>query len=343
MLALLTTSLTTCRSDGESDSATRSQTRVPVGLAIVTRDTLVESLALIGRLTARPGGSAVITSPAAGMVGAVHVQVGDRVKKGTSILDLDVPELAADARQKAAAAEQASREAARQEQLLDDGITSRRQAEEAVAAAKQAVAAAAAASVLLGRTRVRSPIDGRVQDVGVQRGERVEAGRTMIQIVSADTLDVVAQVPAAGLRRLRTGLPVTVVEEGDTAEFPGRVVALAPGVDPLTNAGSAVIRVANSAGRLHPGAGAIAHVRLGVRPGVLVVPDSAIVLSGDGSVVFVVGADSIARQRPVERGVRDGGRTEVRGDLHDGERVVTTGAFGLQDGMRVVPTKATGA
>ena len=33
----------------------------------------------------------------------------------------------------------------------------------------------------------------------------------------------------------------------------------------------------------------------------------------------------------------DGGRTEVTGEVHPGDRVVTTGAFGLQDGMHVVP------
>jgi multidrug efflux pump subunit AcrA (membrane-fusion protein) len=35
--------------------------------------------------------------------------------------------------------------------------------------------------------------------------------------------------------------------------------------------------------------------------------------------------------------VRAGGRTEVAGELRPGDRVVTTGAFGLEDGMRVAP------
>jgi RND family efflux transporter MFP subunit len=117
----------------------------------------------------------------------------------------------------------------------------------------------------------------------------------------------------------------------------GRVTAVTPGVDSLTNAGAAVVRIPNPAGQLHPGAGATAKVRLGVHHDVLVVPDSAIVLAGDSSVVFVVGADSIAHQRTVIRGVADDRRTEVRGNLKAGDQVVTTGAFGLQNGMRVVP------
>jgi membrane fusion protein, multidrug efflux system len=334
---LLSAAGTACGRGADESTGAPAHTRVPVGLAVVRRDTLVESLTLIGRLAARPGGSAMLTAPAAGVVGAVRAQVGDRVRKGSVVLDLDVPELAADAKQKTAAAAQADREAARQQQLLSDGITSRRQAEEATASALQASAAAEAARALLARTSTRSPIDGRVQEILVQRGERVDAGRTLALIISPDTLDLVAQVPAADLRRLRTGLSVSVIEDGDTLPFPGRVAALTPGVDSLTNAGSAVIRVANPESHLHPGAGATARVRLGVRPSVLVVPDSAIVLAGDSSVVFVVGTDSIAHQRPVERGIRDGGRTEIRGEVREGDRVVTTGAFGLQDGMRVAP------
>lgn len=328
---------------GGGDAAQSAAPRVPVALGMVTRDSLTETLVLTGRLEAPPGGAALLTAPAAGIVRAVRVQVGDRVARHAVVVELDVPELAADAAQKIAAAGQAEREAARQERLLADGITSARQAEEAAANARQATAAAAAARDLMARTRVTSPLAGRVQEVMVQRGERVEAGRALAQVVAPDTLDLAAPVPAPHLAELRTGLPADVVQDGDTAVLPGRLVALAPGVDTLTNAGEAVFRVPNRAGRLHPGATATARVRLGVRRDVLVVPDSALVQSGDRTVVFVVGPDSVAHARVVTRGVRAGGRTEVQGSVRQGDRVVTTGAFGLEDGMRVVPAAPAAA
>jgi membrane fusion protein (multidrug efflux system) len=281
----------------------------------------------------------LLTAPAAGVVRSLRVQIGDTVKRGEVVAELEVPELAADARQKEAAAAQAQREAQRQQRLLQEGITSSRQAEEAAANAHQAAAGAAAARDLLARTRVTSPISGVVQDVLVQQGERVDPGKPLVQIVATDTLDLVASVPADQLGRLRVGLPAAVAQEGDSSYTMGRVAALSPGVDSLTNAGATVVRIPNAAGRLRPGAGATAKVRLGVHRDVLVVPDSAIVLAGDTSVVFVVGPDSIAHQRTVVRGVGDDRRTEVRGDLKAGDMVVTTGAFGLQNGMRVVPSR----
>ena len=318
-----------------------SQTRVPVGIAMVVRDTIRNELVLTGRLGPKPGGSALLTAPAAGVVSAVRAQVGSRVRRGDEVLLLDVPELAADARQKEDAAAQARRGAERQARLLSDGVTSNRQAEEAVAGAEQATAAADAARALLARTRVRTPITGRVQTMSVQQGERVDPGARLAEIIDVDTLDLRAAVPANRLAGLRPGLPVAVTQEGDTTTRDGRIAAIAPGVDSLTNAGAVVIRVPNPDQRLLAGAGATGRVVIGVQPDALLVPDSALVLVGDSSAVFVVGPDSVAHQKIVTAGVRQGGRVAVQGSLAPGDRVVTSGAFGLQDGMRVAPRDST--
>ena len=325
-------------SDDEGGSA--DVTRVPVGLGHVVRDSIVEELTVTGRLAARPGGAAVLASPAAGVVRTVRAQIGDRVRRGQTLLELEVPELQAEADQRASAAAQAERESERQRRLLADGVTSARQAEEASAAARQAEAAASAAKNLLARTRVASPIAGRVQEILVQRGERVDAGKPLAQVIAGDTLDLVVSVPIAGLGRLHQRQEAEVSQEGDSTRYHAWVAALAPGVDSATGAGQVVLRVPNPSGALRAGAGAQGRIRLGVRRDALVVPDSAIVLEGDSSTVFVVSRDSVAHARAVVRGAHQGGRTEVRGNLAPGDPIVTTGAFGLQDGMRVVPSGA---
>jgi membrane fusion protein (multidrug efflux system) len=330
-----------CRHAGsEDEGSSPDATRVPVGLGRVVRDSVVEELTVTGRLTPRPGGAALLASPAAGVVSAVRAQIGDRVQRGQTILELEVPELVAEADQRASAAAQAEREAKRQRSLLADGITSARQAEEANAAARQAATAAEAAKNLLARTRVSSPIAGRVQQILVQRGERVDAGKPLAQVIAGDTLDLIVAVPVAGLSRLRQGQEAVIAQEGDTSRHRAWVAALAPGVDSATGAGQVVLRVPNPDGALRAGAGAQGWIRLGVRHDALVVPDSAIVLEGDSSMVFVVGRDSVAHARAVARGAHQGGRTEVRGNLAPGDQIVTTGAFGLQDGMRVAPSGA---
>jgi RND family efflux transporter MFP subunit len=158
-------------------------------------------------------------------------------------------------------------------------------------------------------------------------------------VIASDRLDLSAAVPVTQLARMRPRQRAWVTSDGDTTAYPGQIEALTPAVDSVTNAGQVRIRIPNTAGRLRAGAGATARVALGVRRHVLVVPDSALVIAGDRPAVFVVGADSVAHQQMVTVGVRQAGRIEVRGALHPGDAVVTTGAAGLQDGMHVVPTR----
>ena len=67
------------------------------------------------------------------------------------------------------------------------------------------------------------------------------------------------------------------------------------------------------------------------------VPVAALVPEGEGFKVFVVGPDSIAHERPVTAGGRGSGLVEIATGLRPGEQVVTHGAFGVDDGAKIVP------
>src|SRR3954447_10009194 len=129
VLGLVTLAACGSRADSESAGEAGANTRVPVGIAIVARDTVNDELVLSGRLGPQPGGFALLTAPAAGVISAVRVQIGKNVRRGDELLVIEVPELAAEASQREGAAAQARREAERQAQLLSDGVTSKRQAE----------------------------------------------------------------------------------------------------------------------------------------------------------------------------------------------------------------------
>lgn len=314
--------------------------KVPVGVATAVQDTITEGLTAVGRLAPTPGGSALLTAPAAGVVKQIYVQVGARVAKGQLLLELDVPDLFNNARALGAAAEIAERDAQRQEQLFREGITSAKQAEQRRADAVAARAQASAARQLLARARVTSPLAGGVQRVMVHMGERVDAGGPLVEVIDASVLHLMALVPSAQLAPVRVGQAAPVTPDGSAESIPGVVHAIAPGVDSLSNAAQVVIRVPNARGDLRAGAGATALIQVARRRNAVVVPDSAIVVVGDSFSVFVVEGDTVARVRSVTLGTRRGGRAEIRAGVRAGEVVVTSGAFGLADGMLVVPDKA---
>ena len=325
-----------CAGAGEH-LAQQAATAVPVGTALVRRDTLSETLELSGRLVPLPGASADLSAPSDAVVRAIHIQVGDRVSAGTLLIELDAPELVMQARSLGASADAAESDATRQRDLYQQGITARRQLEDREAAAVGARAAANSAQELLGRARVTSPIAGGVQRVLVQPGERVSAGQALVGVVGSGGLDLLASASPAQLARLAVGQRATVTGEGREASRAARVHAIAPGVDSVTGAGSVVIRVPDAGSALRPGGAGTARVTLPPLRNVLIVPDSAVVLVGGTTAVFVIGADSVAHAHPVIVTAESDGRSAVTGDLIPGARVATSGAYGLADGMHVVP------
>ncbi len=331
---LLLLAISACKRGGEEE--VELIPRVPVATTVVATDTITDVVTVVGRLTATPGGSALLTAPAAALVRRVAVQLGARVARGALLVELDAPDLVSSARSEAARAELAERDAARQRELFLQGIVSQKQADEKAAEATAARAAANAATALLARMAIRSPIAGAVQRVEVHPGEQLDAGKELVEVINSATLDLLAQVPAADLARLKVGAMALVLTEGVSNGAPGKVAALAPALDSLTNAGQAVIRVPNPLSTLRPGAAATARIVTGARRTALIVPDSALVVLGDSLTVFVVSADSTAHARPVGVGVRRAGRAEILRGLSPGERVVSSGAFGLSDGMKVV-------
>ena len=68
----------------------------------------------------------------------------------------------------------------------------------------------------------------------------------------------------------------------------------------------------------------------------MTVPVSALVPSGDRFQVFVVDSGGTAHTRAVTVGARNASLAEILEGLSAGETVVTTGAYGIEDGTKIV-------
>jgi hypothetical protein len=70
------------------------------------------------------------------------------------------------------------------------------------------------------------------------------------------------------------------------------------------------------------------------------VPVEALVPAGDGFQVFVVDSAGIAHARPITVGARSESLAEIVTGLAAGETVVTAGAYGVEDGAKIIgPTR----
>jgi multidrug efflux system membrane fusion protein len=242
-------------------------------------------------------------------------------------------------------------EAARAETLFTANATSRDDLETRRASLARARADVAAdeaavetARLNLEWTVVRAPIDGRVSNAAVTRGNYVQSGSAippLTSIVSQDPMYVYFPVDersylgqADGARRLQS-VGIGLANE---AGYPhvGRIDF----VDNQLDVASGTIRVRavvdNHDRRLAPGM--FARVRLAGGPPhpATVVEDRAIGTDQDRKFVYVVKADSTVEYRPVQIGRIDSGYRVVQSGVAAGERVIVDGLQRVRPGSKVI-------
>jgi RND family efflux transporter MFP subunit len=110
------------------------------------------------------------------------------------------------------------------------------------------------ALVYLDRTELKSPITGRVEQVGVKVGEGADALQKVVRVVKIDPLWIDAPVPLEVARRLRLGMPAVVHLPDDAAPPAAQTGAHSPAAAvsrttarrsaPVINADARIIHIA---------------------------------------------------------------------------------------------------
>jgi membrane fusion protein (multidrug efflux system) len=113
------------------------------------------------------------------------------------------------------------------------------------------------------------------------------------------------------------------------------VTSVGAAVDSGSRAVSVRVAPASPKRALRLGESVYGEIAVGTRPDAVVVPVEALVPEGEGYRVFVVDAQGRATARAVTVGGRTERDVEILSGLKGGEKVVTRGAFGLEDGARV--------
>ena len=190
------------------------------------------------------------------------------------------------------------------------------------------------AAVQLSYAQIRSPISGVVADRSVYAGEMPAAGSPIISIMDISQVVARANVPVKEASMIRVGRPARITgPEGDLA---GKVTVVSPAVDPSTTTVEVWVQVANPGEKLKPGASVRVAIIADTIQNTIVIPASALLNADDGGQkVMVVTKDSIAHERRVSVGIRQGARVQIVSGLQEGEQVVTSGGLGLEDKAKV--------
>lgn len=182
---------------------------------------------------------------------------------------------------------------------------------------------------------LRSPVGGVVTRRLLNEGDMADVATPVAEVSDMTALDLIANVTAGDGIKIRPGMTARVTTpDAPGRTFSGRVLSLGS-VDSQTNLMPVRITIADTGKALRIGAFASAEIILSRQPDAVVVPRQAILRRETGEVVFVVGADQIARERSVRVGVEKNDRTQILSGVRVGEQVIRLGHYELADGAKV--------
>lgn len=178
---------------------------------------------------------------------------------------------------------------------------------------------------------LRAPFAGRVIMRNLTRGEVVETTQKLFTVADLSDVWVVGNVPEKDVRFIHRDQSVEVRLSAYPQEvFPAKITYIGDVLDPATRTMRLRVTVANSQRRLKPEMFASVRVYAAPKSGMLTVPGAAVQRSPAGAMVFVQQAPEQFEARMVRLGEESGEVVAVLEGLHEGERVVTKGAFVLK-------------
>ena len=335
---------TACGGAADQAAAGPDSAQVVVGAktAVATMQPFTETLGSIGTVSARPGHIATLSAPAPTRIAKVYVAIGQRVAPGEPLVELEQTGFRAALQSAATTVAAAEQAVARATRLANEGIVPRKDAEQAAAALATARSDLVTAQRALELSVLRAPIGGVVTKLAATLGAAVDVSTPLVEVADPNAFDVVLNVTPAEASRVRPGATVALREGQDASGVElgsGAVADVSVTVDSSTRSVAVRVPAPRTRRSLRIGETVFGQIAVSVRANAVTVPVEALVPEGDGLKVFVVDEKGIAHARPVTVGGKTSTLAMITSGLSAGERVVTYGAYGVDDGSSVMEVK----
>lgn len=285
-----------------------------------------------------------INARSPGVVRALKVDLGSKVKKGHPLIVIDSPDVGADRARLAAAKSRvdvAEENYNREKQLQSEGIASRKSflatQQEFETAKSEYAALAASLSVLgaggggAGSYTLSAPIDGVVTERKVTIGKLVGSEEVLLEVVDTSSMWADLDVAESDLTAVAMGQSVSIKLDGlGDREITGTITYVAPAVDPHTRTAKVRVPLVNPEGLLRANMYGQARIAAGPSRTSVAVPRAALQEAKGAQLLFVRLAEDQFETRRVQVGATDSEFVEILKGVKAGEDVVTTGSFLLK-------------
>ncbi|MCX8022180.1 MAG: efflux RND transporter periplasmic adaptor subunit [Syntrophorhabdaceae bacterium] len=327
---------------------------------VVKRGSITHFTEQTGIIKAQVGAIVKVGTRATGTLTSLRYQVGDYVKKGELIAEIDDREKVAnkksieaqleeqkkDLEAKRAQYEYARINYEREKSLLEREFTTKdnvdkakreldvalAQLELSKAKIKEAEESLNALNVSLSYHKIYAPISGYVSQVTTQEGETIVAGLSavnLITIIDTTKLEMWIYVDETDIGRTKPGMKVEYwVDAYRDKKFYGKIDMIYPQPEIKDNIVYylAIVKIdRKDAEFLKPEMTSHARIIVQDKKDVIVVPNNAVRFEEGKTVVYVKGREGVEK-RPVTTGIRDDRFTEVISGVTEGETIMIPAA-----------------
>lgn len=337
----------TSQAAGKKDAKTVQLQVSPEDVLTVQSNALASGPVITGSI--QPERKADLRAEVSAVVLQVLKENGEPVKRGDVLVKLDetsIRDSLMSAQEAVRAATQAFEQSTRaldrfktlrasgmtSAQALDDAEVRRNNAQSEVSAAR---ARLALAQQQVSRTVVRAPFDGIVSDRKVSPGDTASVGKELLKVIDPASMRYEGRVSADKISTVKVGQRVAYRINGyGDRQFTGVVKRIDPSANEVTRQVEVLVALTGEQPRV---SGLYAEGRIDAESSsVLMVPESALVRSGDKTFAWKVNGKSLSKA-DLRIGARDerSGAFEVKSGLAAGDMVLRAPNSSLVDGQPV--------
>ena len=272
-----------------------------------------------------------IAPQTAGRISRILVDVGDNVKKGQVVAEMDQTQLA----QIELQLKNNETEYNRLKELYEVGGLSKSDLD-AIEMAYNV--SKTQYNNLKENATLVSPINGVITARNYDAGDMYAMSAPIYTVEQIVPVKLLVGISETDYTKVKKGDSVEITADALPGQtFNGKVRKIYPTVDPATRTFTVEVVIDNGNSVLRPGMFARAKVNFGMNNSV-VIPDVAVVKQqGSGErFVYVLNEDNTVTYQKVVLGRRMGAEYEVLEGLSDGAKVVTGGMIRLKDGIKVI-------
>jgi membrane fusion protein (multidrug efflux system) len=275
-----------------------------------------------------------VSAKSAGIITQVFVREGDVVTKGQTLAQIDNSLVTRGVDEVKSSLELATTVYNRQKNLWDQKIGTEVQYLQAKSTKEGLERKLASLNEQIDMTRIKSPINGVVDEVQAKAGQNIAPGMPTARVVNSVDLKMTANISEAYVTHIKKGNKVIVTVPDLKKDFEAKVSFVARNINQLSRTFAVEVDLPSNP-ELRPNMTAIVKVVYESYPTALVVPINVVQDVNGEKIVYIAeasGKQLIARRKVITVDGVYNNQAKVNG-LAAGDKVITTGFQGLNDGQ----------